>query len=64
MRTNDRELTFHVLCKEAQVCGSRISSGGEEALFHVFSKMSLVSVGVLESVLYSILRRHILCGGK
>ena len=41
MRTNDRELTFHVFCKEAQECGSRISSGVEEALFHVFSKMSL-----------------------
>ena len=24
MRTNDRELTFHVFCKEAQECGSRI----------------------------------------
>ena len=64
MRTNYRELTFHVFCKEAQECGSRISSGGEEALFHVFSKMSLVSVGVFESVLHSIPRRHILCEGE
>ena len=61
MRTNDRELTFHVFCKKAQECGSRISSGGEEALFHVFSKMSLVSIGVFESVLHSIPLRHILC---
>ena len=60
MRTNDRELTFHVFYKEAQECGCRISSGGEETLFHVFSKMSLVSVGVFESVLHSIPRRHIL----
>ena len=42
MRTkfNDRELTFHVFCKEAQECGSRISSGGEEAIFHFFSSSS------------------------
>ena len=64
MRTNDRELTFHVFCKEAQECASRISSGGEEALFHVFSKMSLVSAGVFESVLHSIPCRHILCEGE
>ena len=65
MRTNDRELTFHVFCKEAQECGSRISSGGEEALFHVFSaKMSLASVGVFESVLHSKPHRHILCEGE
>ena len=67
MRTNDQELTFHIFCKEAQECGSRLSSGGEEALFHVFSyvhpKMSLayVSAGVVEPVLHSIPRRHILC---
>ena len=64
MRTNDRELTFHVFCKEAQARGSRISSGWEETLFHVFSKMSLASVGVFESVLHSISRRHILCEGE
>ena len=64
MRTNDRELTFHAICKEAHECGSRISSRGEEALFHVFSKMSLASVVVFESVLHSVPRRHVLCEGK